>query len=157
VLERGSCPTIIDPDVIVAAVFNPLWYMMQSYPIDTKVLAIIEVVVFAILEGKRYEGYKKTGEVGRQCGSVAAAAAALSVCTQHQQQATTAPLQQARAVTTSHVLMPTLNSTCASSLWCRQPPPASGCVIGACGLLCARLIRACEGHIDVSVQGLVVL
>jgi len=69
VLELGSCPTIIDPVVIVAAVFHPLWYMMQSYPIDTKVLAIIEVVVFAILEGKRYEGYKKTGEVGRQRGS----------------------------------------------------------------------------------------
>lgn len=36
---------------------------LQTYPIDTKVLAAIEVVVFAILEGKRYEGYKKTGEV----------------------------------------------------------------------------------------------
>jgi len=36
----------------------------ESYPIDTKVLAAIEIAVFAVLEGKRYEGYKKTGECG---------------------------------------------------------------------------------------------
>ncbi|KAF6256350.1 light-harvesting protein of photosystem I [Scenedesmus sp. NREL 46B-D3] len=34
----------------------------EDYPIDNKVLLAIEVVVMAILEGKRYEGYKKTGE-----------------------------------------------------------------------------------------------
>jgi hypothetical protein len=37
----------------------------QQYPIDNKVLLAIEVVVMAILEAKRYEGYKKTGEVRR--------------------------------------------------------------------------------------------
>lgn len=37
---------------------------LQSYPIDTKVLLAVEAVVFAVLEAKRYEGYKKTGEVG---------------------------------------------------------------------------------------------
>jgi hypothetical protein len=36
----------------------------EQYPIDNKVLLAIEVVVMAILEGKRYEGYKKTGECG---------------------------------------------------------------------------------------------
>jgi hypothetical protein len=32
------------------------------------VLAAIEVAVFAVLEAKRYEGYKKTGEVGHDPG-----------------------------------------------------------------------------------------
>ena len=31
---------------------------------DNKTLLAIEVPVMAILEAKRYEGYKKTGEVG---------------------------------------------------------------------------------------------
>jgi hypothetical protein len=35
----------------------------QTYALDTKTLAIIQVVVFAVLEGKRYEGFKKTGGV----------------------------------------------------------------------------------------------
>jgi hypothetical protein len=46
--------------------------LQQQYPIDNNVLLAIEVVVMAILEGKRYEGYKKTGEV-RACCSTAAA------------------------------------------------------------------------------------
>lgn len=36
---------------------------LQKYAIDSVPLAIIEAVVFAVLEGKRYEIYKKTGEV----------------------------------------------------------------------------------------------
>ena len=36
----------------------------EQYALDTKTLAIIEVAVFAVLEAKRYEGYKKTGETG---------------------------------------------------------------------------------------------
>jgi hypothetical protein len=36
----------------------------ETYALDTKTLAIIEVAVFAVLESKRYEGYKKTGETG---------------------------------------------------------------------------------------------
>jgi hypothetical protein len=45
---------------------------LQQYPIDNKVLLAIEVVVMAILEGKRYEGYKKTGEVRHSlsCSSI---------------------------------------------------------------------------------------
>jgi len=35
-----------------------------SFPIATPVLLAIGVAVFAVLEGKRYEGYKKTGECG---------------------------------------------------------------------------------------------
>lgn len=35
----------------------------QSYPLDNKTLLAIEVPVMALLEAKRYEGYKKTGEV----------------------------------------------------------------------------------------------
>ncbi len=43
----------------------PKWWEAGAleYPIDNKTLAIIELVVFAFLEGKRYEGYKKTGAV----------------------------------------------------------------------------------------------
>lgn len=37
----------------------------QKYPIDNTVLLAIEVVVMGLLEAKRYEGYKKTGEVRR--------------------------------------------------------------------------------------------
>lgn len=36
----------------------------QSYALDTKTLAIIEAVVFAFVEAKRYESFKKTGEGG---------------------------------------------------------------------------------------------
>jgi hypothetical protein len=36
----------------------------QTYALDTKTLAIIEVAVFAFLEAKRYESYKKVGEGG---------------------------------------------------------------------------------------------
>ncbi len=43
----------------------PKWWEAgaQTYPIDNTTLAIIEVITFAFLEGKRYEGYKKTGAV----------------------------------------------------------------------------------------------
>ena len=43
----------------------PKWWEAgaQKYAIDNTTLAIIEVVVFAFLESKRYEGYKKTGGV----------------------------------------------------------------------------------------------
>lgn len=54
--------------------------MLQSYPIDTKVLAAIEVVVFAILEGKRYEGYKKTGEVSPASSPVTASSSFQQYC-----------------------------------------------------------------------------
>jgi hypothetical protein len=36
----------------------------ESYPLDNKTLLAIEVPVMALLEAKRYEGYKKTGECG---------------------------------------------------------------------------------------------
>jgi hypothetical protein len=36
----------------------------KEYAIGTVPLAVIEIAVFAFLEGKRYEGYKKTGETG---------------------------------------------------------------------------------------------
>lgn len=36
---------------------------LQSYPLDNKTLLAIEIPVMALLEAKRYEGYKKTGEV----------------------------------------------------------------------------------------------
>lgn len=36
----------------------------ETYALDTKTLVIIQVAVFALLEAKRYEGYKKTGETG---------------------------------------------------------------------------------------------
>lgn len=36
----------------------------ESYALDTKTLAIIEAVVFAFVEAKRYESFKKTGEGG---------------------------------------------------------------------------------------------
>jgi hypothetical protein len=36
---------------------------MQKYALDFKTLAIIEIVVFAIFEYKRYENIKKTGTV----------------------------------------------------------------------------------------------
>jgi len=44
----------------------PKWWEAgaQSYPIDTLPLIVIEALVFAFLEGKRYEGYKKTGATG---------------------------------------------------------------------------------------------
>lgn len=35
----------------------------QTYALDNKTLLAIEVPVMALLEAKRYEGYKKTGEV----------------------------------------------------------------------------------------------
>ena len=43
----------------------PKWWEAgaQQYPIDNTTLAIIEIVTFAFLESKRYEGYKKTGGV----------------------------------------------------------------------------------------------
>ncbi len=43
----------------------PKWWLAgaEQYPIDNTTLAIIELVVFAFLEGTRYEGYKKTGAV----------------------------------------------------------------------------------------------
>ena len=49
---------------------------LQKYAIDTLPLAVIEVVVFAILEAKRYDIYKKTGEVGLRgrCGGEGAGA-----------------------------------------------------------------------------------
>lgn len=37
---------------------------MQTYALDTQTLAIIELVVFAVVEAKRYEVYQKTGKVG---------------------------------------------------------------------------------------------
>jgi hypothetical protein len=36
---------------------------LQEYALDKPTLAIITVVVLGVLEGKRYEGYKKTGKV----------------------------------------------------------------------------------------------
>ncbi|KAG2452487.1 hypothetical protein HYH02_002726 [Chlamydomonas schloesseri] len=36
----------------------------EKYALDNQTLALIEVAVFAVLEGKRYEIYKKTGETG---------------------------------------------------------------------------------------------
>uniref|UniRef100_A0AC62AEM4 Lhca2 n=1 Tax=Dunaliella tertiolecta TaxID=3047 RepID=A0AC62AEM4_DUNTE len=44
----------------------PKWWEAgaQTYPIDNQTLAIIEIAVFAFLEAKRYEGYKKTGGTG---------------------------------------------------------------------------------------------
>lgn len=42
--------------------------LLQDYPLDTKTLLAIEIPVMAILEAKRYEGYKKTGEVSSYCG-----------------------------------------------------------------------------------------
>jgi len=44
----------------------PKWWEAgaQQYAIDNKTLALIEVAVFAFLEAKRYEGYKKTGATG---------------------------------------------------------------------------------------------
>ncbi|KAI8473655.1 MAG: light-harvesting protein of photosystem I [Monoraphidium minutum] len=36
----------------------------ETYALDTKTLAIIEVVVFAFVEAKRYESFKKVGEGG---------------------------------------------------------------------------------------------
>ncbi|GLI59015.1 hypothetical protein VaNZ11_000839 [Volvox africanus] len=36
----------------------------EEYALDTPTLALIEVLVFAVLEGKRYDIYKKTGETG---------------------------------------------------------------------------------------------
>eukprot|EP00195_Chlamydomonas_chlamydogama_P010221 CAMPEP_0202889590 /NCGR_PEP_ID=MMETSP1392-20130828/165_1 /ASSEMBLY_ACC=CAM_ASM_000868 /TAXON_ID=225041 /ORGANISM="Chlamydomonas chlamydogama, Strain SAG 11-48b" /LENGTH=251 /DNA_ID=CAMNT_0049572951 /DNA_START=69 /DNA_END=824 /DNA_ORIENTATION=- len=36
----------------------------EKYAIDNQTLAIIEVIVFAVLEGKRYEGWKKYGTSG---------------------------------------------------------------------------------------------
>lgn len=44
----------------------PKWWEAgaQQYAIDNQTLALIEIAVFAVLESKRYEGYKKTGEVG---------------------------------------------------------------------------------------------
>lgn len=45
---------------------------MQTYPIDTQTLGLIEVAVFGVLEGLRYNNYKKTGSVswhgGSSCG-----------------------------------------------------------------------------------------
>jgi hypothetical protein len=38
-------------------------YLLQPYALDFTTLAAIELAVFAVLEFKRYEGYKKTGEV----------------------------------------------------------------------------------------------
>lgn len=35
----------------------------QKYALDTTQLAVIELAVVGLLEAKRYEGYKKTGEV----------------------------------------------------------------------------------------------
>lgn len=44
----------------------PNWWEAgaEPTPIDVKVLAAIEIAVFAVLEGARYEGFKKTGETG---------------------------------------------------------------------------------------------
>lgn len=44
----------------------PKWWEAgaQKYPIDNQTLALIEIAVFAFLEAKRYEGYKKTGGTG---------------------------------------------------------------------------------------------
>lgn len=39
-------------------------WRLQKYALDNQTLALIEVAVFAVLEGKRYEIYKKTGETG---------------------------------------------------------------------------------------------
>jgi hypothetical protein len=36
---------------------------MQKYALDFTTLAAIEIAVFAVLEYKRYEGWKKTGQV----------------------------------------------------------------------------------------------
>eukprot|EP00879_Flechtneria_rotunda_P000678 GHRR01000793.1.p1 GENE.GHRR01000793.1~~GHRR01000793.1.p1 ORF type:complete len:284 (+),score=70.63 GHRR01000793.1:91-852(+) len=36
----------------------------ESYPIDNRVLLAIGLVVMGVLEAKRYEGWKKTGEAG---------------------------------------------------------------------------------------------
>eukprot|EP00197_Chlamydomonas_leiostraca_P007830 CAMPEP_0202859490 /NCGR_PEP_ID=MMETSP1391-20130828/1574_1 /ASSEMBLY_ACC=CAM_ASM_000867 /TAXON_ID=1034604 /ORGANISM="Chlamydomonas leiostraca, Strain SAG 11-49" /LENGTH=249 /DNA_ID=CAMNT_0049538523 /DNA_START=46 /DNA_END=795 /DNA_ORIENTATION=- len=44
----------------------PKWWEAgaQQYAIDNQTLAAIEAVAFIFLEGKRYEGYKKTGATG---------------------------------------------------------------------------------------------
>jgi hypothetical protein len=44
-------------------VYGAFVVCVQSYPLDNKTLLAIEVPVMALLEAKRYEGYKKTGEV----------------------------------------------------------------------------------------------
>jgi len=36
----------------------------ETYALDFKTLAVVEVALFAFLESKRYEGFKKTGETG---------------------------------------------------------------------------------------------
>lgn len=56
-MEQAADPSLL---LLLLLFLLPL---QQQYPIDNKVLVAIEVVVMAILEGKRYEGYKKTGEV----------------------------------------------------------------------------------------------
>lgn len=40
-----------------------MFLLLQSYALDFKTLAIIEAIVFAVLEYKRYENIKKTGVV----------------------------------------------------------------------------------------------
>lgn len=47
-----------------AYAFVPHNAPLQKYALDNNTLALIELAVFAVLEGKRYEIYKKTGEVG---------------------------------------------------------------------------------------------
>lgn len=41
---------------------------VQTYALDNKTLLAIEIPVMAVLEAKRYEGYKKTGEVRMSAG-----------------------------------------------------------------------------------------
>lgn len=43
---------------------------MQTYPIDTQTLGLIEVAVFGVLEGLRYNNYKKTGSVSHVAAAV---------------------------------------------------------------------------------------
>lgn len=41
---------------------------VQTYALDNKTLLAVEIPVMAVLEAKRYEGYKKTGEVRMSAG-----------------------------------------------------------------------------------------
>ncbi|MEW5301145.1 MAG: hypothetical protein WDW38_004681 [Sanguina aurantia] len=53
--------------ILFTEIFNlPKWWLAggETYPIDVKTQLAIGVPIFTILEAKRFEGFKKTGETG---------------------------------------------------------------------------------------------